>query len=111
MMKELVPDRFPDSIPVYRFRCLTECRGKRSVIQNDPPPEDRIHGVGSKDIQIIRHSSGMQISVRIRQNTTVQFLVDIVRQKIHFFFSLRADRPLAEHLREAAGALEQIRRP
>ncbi len=32
-------------------------------------------------------------------------------QKIHFFFSLRADRPLAEHLREAAGALEQIRRP
>lgn len=29
-------------------------------------------------------------------------------QKIHFFFSLRSELPLAEHLKNAAGALEQI---
>ena len=31
-------------------------------------------------------------------------------QKIHFFFSLRSELPLAEHLKNAAGALEQLRR-
>ena len=31
-------------------------------------------------------------------------------QKVHFFFSLRSELPLAEHLKNAAGALEQRRR-
>ena len=30
--------------------------------------------------------------------------------RVHFFFSLRSELPLSEHLRQAAGALEQIRR-
>ena len=31
-------------------------------------------------------------------------------QKIHFFFSLRSERPLAEHLKNAVGALEEIKK-
>ena len=31
------------------------------------------------------------------------------RARIHFFFSLRSERPLTEHLKNAVGALEQIR--
>jgi len=30
------------------------------------------------------------------------------QQKIHFFFSLHSELPLAEHLKNAAGALEQL---
>jgi uncharacterized membrane protein len=40
----------------------------------------------------------------------IQSVRSEAKQRIHFFFALRSELPLAEHLRSAAGALETIKR-